>query len=449
MIACLSAIAMLAMGLPPVDPPPQPEFDASVDYVSWLRGQVTYAADNNAVEPLADLLYKSGDAKGVAPADDLIDTAPSGVSTMMTTVLREPIPWPPTKFDLLSDWVLKMTPKWLPAFKAAAERPHFALRIDPKWNSLRDATSGNLANCTLMGRTFLAGAWRISGHLTYAGDFEAALYANFTLTDRYAQSLSPDAQLLAAGHRDFLYDQLRYACPNQLIKVTNWRRIEAFLEHADIEPITSCYARGLYFEQARAYEDLQHLFRADPDGDGFTFDAAAWTALIEKDSRLARLPTQVYEQLTQSDPKVLAESIRVHYDAYRALLESGDGRDLERELANIDDNSVRSFPALRALAMSHGLGVKNAFRQEARRRAVHIYVKALVKFYETRKWPESFDELSGDDVATCRIDPFTGEDLRTRIVHKSLLIYSVGADGHDDQASELTDVVFVTRPSKR
>jgi len=449
MSVSLSVIAVLVAGLPPVDPPPSPEFDASVNYVSWLRGQVAFAADNNAVEPLADLLYKTGDANAVTPADDLLDAAPSGVSTMMTTVLREPIPWPPTKYDLLSDWVLKMTPKWLPAFQAAAKKPHFALRIDPTWNSLRDMTSGNLANGAQMGRTLLAGAWRISGHVTYAGDFEAALYANFTLTDRYAQSLSPDAQLLAAGHRDFLYEQLRYACPNRLIRLPNWRRIAAFFEHADSEPITACYARALYFEEARAYEDLQRLFKANSDGDGFTFDADAWTALAKEDMRLARLPTQAYGHLTQSDPKVLAESIRVHYDAYRSLLESGDGRELERELTNIDENSIGSFPALRAFAMSHGLGVKNAFRQEARRRAVHMYIKALVKYYETRKWPESFDELSGDDVATCRIDPFTGEDLRTRIVRKAMLIYSVGQDGKDDQASEYNDVVFVTRPSKR
>ena len=45
--------------------------------------------------------------------------------------------------------------------------------------------------------------------------------------------------------------------------------------------------------------------------------------------------------------------------------------------------------------------------------------------------PESLDDLKGPRVATSRIDPFTGKDMRLRAIEKVRIPYSVGPDGVD------------------
>lgn len=441
---CVLTMAVIAQ-LPPVDPPPAPRFDRAVNYVDWYRAQSEFAHDGNVVEVYADFLYKDG----VQPADDLLKQAGYAVGHQLTAISKEFIPWAPTQYLELGKWTQKIQQRYLPVFEAAKDKPFYAPRMDPKWRRLRDVTIGHLKNGTVIGRGLLAEVWRITGKIQYAQKYETALLANFTLTDHYCQGLTADEQMIATGQRAFLYEQIRYGCPNPLVLKRHWKQIAAFIENADAAPITACYARGMYWEQALAYEDLARLFATGESGGKPRFNQSAWEALTRENPRLARLPVDVVDDLRKSNPNDLKRLIDDYFKGYRAILESGDGRSLRQRLTQIDENTVHASPALRAFLSSQKLGVISAFRTEALRRAVHVYLKALVMFHETGKWPQSIDALAGADLAVCRIDPFTGGDLRFRMVRGTLLVYSVGPDEKDDGASEFSDVVLVTRSARR
>lgn len=439
---CVLWVLAGALALPPVTAAPLPNFDESVDYVAWLRSQLAFASEGNAVDALGGVLY----SHGTDPADDFLEAAGPGVKHQLAAVLKEHVPWSPTQYVELNKWVEEVESRWRPVFVALAKKPHYAMRVDRNWHSLRDVRLGRLQNAPNLGRGLVAGAWRITGKITYADRFEFALRANFALSDHYSEGLTQEEQLIAAGHRRFLYEQIRYACPNPLIRKAYWRRINTFLETADTAPLTVCYARGLHFEEARAFEDLLRVFRKDEAGDGYSFDPAAWTELARVEPRLGRLPESVRADVSAADPHDLAAVIRAQYDAYRALLESADGRGLRDKLTRIDEDTIGATPGLRAFTSSQKLGIISAFRAEALRRSVHLYLKAFVHHQASGRWPGSFDELGGADLAACRIDPFTGKDLLTRVVKGALLVYSVGPDGKDDRASAFSDVVFITRP---
>jgi hypothetical protein len=85
-------------------------------------------------------------------------------------------------------------------------------------------------------------------------------------------------------------------------------------------------------------------------------------------------------------------------------------------------------------------GLRNIFPKEAETVSrIHVTMAALAveRFRLAQaQLPESLNELVPQFLSAVPIDPFDGQPLRYHRLIKGYLIYSVGADGHDDGGCE-------------
>jgi ABC-type transport system involved in multi-copper enzyme maturation permease subunit len=97
------------------------------------------------------------------------------------------------------------------------------------------------------------------------------------------------------------------------------------------------------------------------------------------------------------------------------------------------DERRKGLPLLARSLTVRGTTVSRRFREG--RAELRCAVAALAAERYRRRhgdWPKSLDDLTPGLLEKVPADPFTGEPLRLRRLDDGLVIYSVGADGHDD-----------------
>jgi hypothetical protein len=129
----------------------------------------------------------------------------------------------------------------------------------------------------------------------------------------------------------------------------------------------------------------------------------------------------------------LADELRVNvalYDATRAI----SPEMLQRQGADFVTWKAEGepFPPIGKYADTRFDAVVTIEKTRARLRCAAAALAACRFRNDNGRWPETLDELVGKYIDELPIDPFTGEPLLLRLTDNSLVIYTVGANGRDD-----------------
>lgn len=446
-VALLVGLSVISVGgLPPVEPPPAPDFAAPVDYLAWYRRQLPAPGDGNAIEVYSPFIYgREGE-----PCPVLSPSAKTGAAGQLSSILDKPSPWIPTQRSALVLWLAGLERQYVPPFSDGMKQDRFSLRIDPEWKLLADVRTPNLVNGRVIGQARIAQAWRINKEKEFADELPEALAGILAYAKHLSMGLTPMEQYMSSGLQGFVYEQIRITIPSRYTNLPHWHRMSQHLGKYDNVPLTDVLSRSTNFAEATVYETLQRFTVTDSTA-GETprkrFDVEGFLLFRERQPDSTAPKAAAIEALRAADPAELAAAAAEYFRGMRAILDSADGRNLSARLKDVESRTIDAHGGLDALVFPLSLSVQTAFQNETTRRMVHLYLRMLCVHIKEVTWPSDLSQFEGPDVEGCLIDPFSGEPFKTRMAKTGRLIYSVGPDGIDGKcADETKDVIFLTVP---
>jgi hypothetical protein len=435
--------------LPEIQPPPMPDFKQPVDYLAWYDAQLKYAAGDNALDMYWDFLY--GNDMGAAPTN--APTAESKAADQLYALLESPEPWFPDQRQELAQWTARIEAHYLAPLAAASSRKFYAMRREPDLKLLADIKTPALINGRAIGQMMFARAWRVINKTIYTDRLLDAARNNLMFARHMSFGGTLDEQFFALGHRAFVYEQLRSALPSNIYTLEFWKSMLEVLDQFDDRPATDSYARSLYFAEASALQLLQH-FCTEVDSNGVIsvaprVSSSAVEAFYSDKSGRARFRPPGTNLLAGSNPVELARTIHEYYESMRALLKESNVPDLTRKVRAIERETLGANPALESMVAPLGLTIQSVYSIEASRRMTRLYLNMAIMFKTTDQWPMTLDEVKAPDLATLRIDPFTGRDFLIQPMGTRTALYSVGPNGVDDGAEPGKDIVYWAMVAKQ
>jgi len=445
MTPALTLIALLGAPaeLPSVAPPPMPSFRAPVDYLAWYREQMAFAADSNAANAYGPLLYENG----TKPARRIRPVRDTPAQRQLRMVLETPKPWAVHEYPELNLWLAGLDRNHLGPLLSAVKYEHFAIRLDPKWQYLDDIKLPRFDNPRVLCQALIARGWRVVGRTLYLNLLMEAMGVNLAYAGHVQQGLTSAEYHIASGIANFIHEQVRNTMPVPALNVSHWRSLVNVVHQDHLAPWNESLARSLLFEEARTLERVQRFTR-ESEGGKKRFDVDAYQAHLKVIDIAMPVTTAVRSALADAEPDVLAAAAHAYFDKMRKVLTGPPDAPLNVRLKKITKSAFDSEPGLRGLVLPLDLKVKSAMRAEANRRMMHLYLHGLIAYLDNETWPKSIGDLTCPDLASIRIDPYTGRDFLTAKAKRGWLLYSVGADGADNKCDELRDVPFLSRPPR-
>lgn len=446
-VAWLVGLYASSLGaLPPVEQPTPPSFDAPVDYLAWYRRQLPESGEGNAVEVYSPFMY-GPEGK---PAPMLSPSVQTGAAAQLSSILDQPAPWLPTQRSALVLWMAGLERQYMTPFREGMNRDRFSLRIDPGWKLLAEVRTPNLANGRIIGQARIAQAWRINRKTDFVDELPDAFGSILAYARHLSMGLTPTEQFFSAGLQSFVYEQVRITIPSRYANIPHWRRMSQHLGKYDNVPLTEVLSRSTFFAEALVYESLQRFAVTDPSAAGSAdrrFDVDAFLEDRKQLPDAIATKADTIEALRTAEPAELAAAVGEYYRGMRAILDSGDGRNLAARLKDVESKTLAATPGLDALVFPLSMSVQTAFHNETTRRMLHLYLRMLIVHLKEITWPSDLSAFEGPDVEGCLIDPFSGEPFKTRMAKTGRLIYSVGPDGIDGKCQDETkDQIFLTVP---
>ena len=408
--------------------PPLPDFKTRIDYLAWYWDNLCPPPEQNAWAAYEPFVKDHGDT----PAwqfKHLFDGSP----------LSDPAPWNPAEHP---DWEqsYQASRELMAAYRKAARdpRPYCSLGTasrpapgTPGRLYVIDSGIGPLRDFRALSKAAMAQAWRME---------------NGTVNPRHLceafETLLGNARQL---NQDFTWIShlVGMALTAQACDSARWALHEGvFRTEAELEQVLAILRRseGLDLrraipgEQASELDFLQVLFPPEPGGNP-VLDREARAKLVKAfEAYKAVLPDPPIppEDATVADARDAAERTRAWYTELDESLQRGipevKPEDLKQLAADHAGDNELAARALWGFDRLYPL----AQRCEATRRAtVLVYELALYKA-RTGNYPDSLSQLRIPAWNDYRIDPFSGELFRYRLVNGEPLVYSVLQNGVDD-----------------
>ncbi len=437
--SCLLAVSTVA--LPPVPAVPMPDFKTPVDYIQWYDAATAYAEGNNALGHYGVFLYGDNDqpAESVAPLED------SNAEKELDRKLKTPTFWYPQEHPGLALWVNNTEARYIRSFTPQSEAP-YATRRKPDLKLLANIQPPALANGRLIGQMMFLRAWRVADNTIYDNRLIDAVAANLIFANDIGQGATLEEQFFAIGHHAFVYDQIQRSLDSRVHTLPVWQSIIETLEQHDATPLTKQYARSLHFAEATALQLLQHFCMSEGESGPAIAPkinrdrVEAWLDEKYGDSRVR--PRNI-DTFVNADPVKLAAAIHAYFSGMREVLEAPYVEKLRPSLDDVTARSIGQHPELDLIITPIGLAVESTYHTEAERRLCYLFLKVVMPFKRTGDWPQSLDDLAGPRLATSRIDPFSGKDMRMRRVRDRIMVpYSIGIDGVDNGGDEAADIIY-------
>jgi hypothetical protein len=441
-LVTLALIAATGWGVAPNPPAvPQPDFVTPVDYLAWYDEATRYAATDNALTRYGVLFYGAADnpLPKLAPAPDTF------AARDLEKLFKVPLHWEPERKRGLAQWTQRVGGRFSHVILGARDHEFYATRRRPDLELLADLTPPALGNARWVCQALFASAWQVRESTIFADQLNDAMRASLILARHVGQGATLDEQLFAAGHRRFVYDQIRRSLNSPLHAAEQWEDVVATLEKYDRRSIPADYARSMHFAEVAALQLLQHFcMQTGDDGQPkltgkINMDRV--NAYVEREYPGGRFKPAGIERLADADPRELARQIHAYYAGAREILNLAVAGDVSERVTRLEGGILGAHPELNLLISPLGLSVRSAFRTEAERRLTYVFLRMAIQFKYTDEWPVSIAKFVPEDDRMRGIDPYTGKAFLLRKVGPTQIPYSVGPDGQDDGGDERNDII--------
>ncbi len=136
---------------------------------------------------------------------------------------------------------------------------------------------------------------------------------------------------------------------------------------------------------------------------------------------------------------ILSSHINAYFDDARTAAATGRRDTMLAMSDTLEDRAARIPDAASLFAPVFGKLIASHFQSMAEMAATRTMLALEVHAARHHGFPESLDQIDKDLLAEVPIDPFSGKPLCYRRIdpasdelHRPYLLYSTGADGHDD-----------------
>lgn len=409
------------LAVPPVEWPPEPNFEKPVDYFSWYEGWVA-DADGFAANAYADYVLTCPELKDfdpTKPATDLPWVFPN-IAGPMADKYGDPVAWS-----------LGTNPRWttasatnskcMDAFARAVRKPFVLVPTALLPNADRLGLDAHMFTGVGIAGPLIRARWAFL-HAMWCRDGDYVDESRFV---EHVETLLELARQLDRGGDGVSALQTFVRLRGEVI-----RSIEAALGMgilgrdsrakllqtlARLRPKDDrCRSQAIY-DCALAYDGLQRLASARRTGN---------------DVERAKIASDLLK--TGYDEPRLARELREYFERILPLTS------LPMEHAKLDKladiyRELRSRPFFEHHeVVDPTTGLRLIARAAMQYDGVRILVALLVYRDVNHEWPESLDVLAKSKLIDTTIDPLNGKPFVYRIESGEPLLYSIGADAKDE-----------------
>lgn len=433
MTACsIAAISLAVLAQGPNNRPPKLTFDKPVDYVTWLIDTTKPGKVGNALDDYEKL--DSVDAQGMPRVGPTVLSHPK--EDVVKLFKPYGVKWSPVNRPALAEFLRKHE-RAIDEFEKATARDRLWLKLDSRVNTIGDMRLSSLSTLRDGSSLLLA---RSCLKPDCSGQRIRSAVQCVLRASRHSQQMQfAIGSLVAYSLQNNAFEALRSAIDQKLI--SDAECLAVFAEVKNSDPCLPDLADVMRQEWASSLDLLQSVF---PNGrstreNWLRFFKKMKVDMEEDESWSGADEGGFLSHALKIEPQKNADSLDQYFEKITQICLTSPQQSNVQAFEQAEELLPNDAPNLTIpfFRTSQKRWYELTIRAESLRRGTMIVLAIHAHHARHQAWPTTLakidPELGLGNLDATRIDPYSGDDFKYKLVDAKPLLYSIGADSRDDQ----------------